>query len=106
MCDKPTHLRCIKETFNEEQFVCQKCEPCPEPVSTEEFSAEEADVQEDIIEDSNASVAIEDSASHQPFEEHDPGSNEPATNEHHSSVQFKTVRELLMNIAGTSCSTF
>ena len=25
-------------------------------------------------------------------------SNEPATNEHHSSVQFKTVRELLMNI--------
>ena len=34
LCDKPTHLRCIKETFNEEQFFCQKCEQCPEPKSS------------------------------------------------------------------------
>ena len=26
-CDKPTHLRCIKDTFNEEQFFCHKCVP-------------------------------------------------------------------------------
>ena len=26
-CDKQTHVRCIKDTFDEEQFYCRKCRP-------------------------------------------------------------------------------
>ena len=59
-CDKPTHLRCIKDTFNEEQFFCHKCVPvCPDIAQetsnevTEENILEQGDgeiLEEDILE--------------------------------------------------------
>ena len=65
-CDKPTHIRCIKDTFNEDQYMCQKCSPTTNqsaPVvdnTTEEVivNEEETIVQELVIQD-NVIPAVE-----------------------------------------------
>ena len=59
-CDKPTHLRCIKDTFNEEQFFCHKyvlvCPDIAQETSnevTEENILEQVDgeiLEDDILE--------------------------------------------------------
>ena len=51
-CDKPTHLRCIKDTFNEEQFFCVKCLPvCPD--IAEETSNEVPEQRDEEITEEN-----------------------------------------------------
>ena len=94
LCDKPTHSRCIKETFDEEQFVCQKCQPCLDPVPNAENIMEDnhASVQvEDIIEESLTPVAIEESVAEQ--EEQGIESDSLST-----FVQIENLRDRLIKI--------
>ena len=88
-------------TFEEEQFVCQKCQPSPELVPNAEdpeniMEVNHASVQvEDIIEESHTPVAIEESVENQ--EEQGIESNGLSTFGQ-SSVQIETVRDLLIKI--------